>query len=130
MDGIGWDGIGSCCAEEKRINYQHKGFEGLSNKRENKQRRMFVSMTSRIEYLAREAADPIEAGKRIRQVYFTNCKLTNRQLTVDLLKKLYERGVGTHEVASIAQGGGVPLIQLPNSILKTMRKSSGPHCLQ
>ena len=90
---------------------------------------MFVSMTSRIEYLAREAADPIEAGKRIRQVYFTNCKLTNRQLTVDLLKKLYERGVGTHEVTSIAQGGGVPLIQLPNSILKTMRKSSGPHCL-
>ena len=57
---------------------------------------MFVSMTSRIEYLAREAADPYEAGKRMRQVYFTNCKLTNRQLTVDLLKKLYERGVGTH----------------------------------
>ena len=57
---------------------------------------MFVSMTSRIEYLAREAADPFEAGKRMRQVYFSNCKLTNRQLTVDLLKKLYERGVGTH----------------------------------
>ena len=60
-------------------------------------------MTSRIEYLAREAADPYEAGKRMRQVYFTNCKLTNRQLTVDLLKKLYERGVGTHEVESIAR---------------------------
>ena len=60
-------------------------------------------MTSRIEYLAREAADPYEAGKRMRQVYFTNCKLTNRQLTVDLLKKLYERGVGTHEVESVAR---------------------------
>ena len=59
-------------------------------------------MTSRIEYLAREAADPIEAGKKMRQVYFTNCKLTNRQLTVDLLKKLLERGVGTHDVESIA----------------------------
>ena len=60
-------------------------------------------MTSRIEYLAREAADPFEAGKRMRQVYFSNCKLTNRQLTVDLLKKLYERGVGTHEVESVAR---------------------------
>ena len=59
-------------------------------------------MTSRIDELADEAADPFEAGKRMRQVYFTNCKLTNRQLTVDLLKKLFERGVGTHDVESIA----------------------------
>ena len=63
---------------------------------------MIISMISRIEELAEEAADPFEAGKRMRQVYFTNCKLTNRQLTVDLLKKLFERGVGTHDVESIA----------------------------
>ena len=56
---------------------------------------MIVSMTSRIDELAEEAADPHEAGKRMRQVYFTNCKLTNRQLTVDLLKKLYQRTEGS-----------------------------------
>ena len=56
---------------------------------------MIVSMTSRIDELADEAADPLEAGKRMRQVYFTNCKLTNRQLTVDLLKKLYQRTEGS-----------------------------------
>ena len=64
---------------------------------------MIVGMTSRINQLAREAADPEEAGKKMRQVYFTNCKLTNRQLTVDLLRKLFERGVGTHDVESIAK---------------------------
>ena len=63
---------------------------------------MIVSMTFKIDRLAQEAADPFEAGKIMRQVYFTNCKLTNRQLTVDLLKKLLERGVGTHDVESIA----------------------------
>ena len=73
-----------------------KGGQGKQNIK------MIVSMTSRIDELAEEAADPFEAGKRMRQVYFTNCKLTNRQLTVDLLKKLYERGVGTHDVESIA----------------------------
>ena len=56
---------------------------------------MIISMISRIEELAEEAADPFEAGKRMRQVYFTNCKLTNRQLTVDLLKKLYQRTEGS-----------------------------------
>ena len=70
--------------------------------RENKDTTMIISMTSRIDELADEAADPFEAGKIMRQVYFTNCKLTNRQLTVDLLKKLYQRGVGTHDVESIA----------------------------
>ena len=64
---------------------------------------MIVGMTSRINQLAGEAADPEEAGKKMRQVYFTNCKLTNRQLTVDLLRKLFERGVGTHDVESIAK---------------------------
>ena len=59
-------------------------------------------MTSRINQLAEEAADPQEAGKKMRQVYFTNCKLTNRQLTVDLLRKLLERGVGTHDVENVA----------------------------
>ena len=48
---------------------------------------MIVSMTSRIDELAEEAADPIEAGRKMRQVYFTHRKLTNRQLTVDLLKQ-------------------------------------------
>ena len=60
-------------------------------------------MTSRIDELAEEAADPIEAGRKMRQVYFSHCKLTNRQLTIDLLRKLIERGVGTHEVEILAQ---------------------------
>ena len=64
---------------------------------------MIVSMISRIDELAEEAADPIEVGRKMRQVYFTHCKLTNRQLTIDLLRKLIERGVGTHEVEKLAQ---------------------------
>ena len=59
-------------------------------------------MTMEIERLAREAADPVEAGRKMRQVYFTQVKLTNRQLAVDLLRKLFERGVGTHEVEQLA----------------------------
>ena len=39
----------------------------------------------------------------MRQVYFTQIKLTKRQLTVDLLRKLFEREVGTHEVEQLAQ---------------------------
>ena len=63
---------------------------------------MIVSMTSKIQELAEEASDPEEAGRKMRQLYFTNCKLTNRQLTVDLLKKLLERGVGTHDVEKLS----------------------------
>ena len=63
---------------------------------------MIVSMTFKIDRLAQEAADPFEAGQKMRQVYFTQVKLTNRQLTVDLLRKLFERGVGTHEVEQLA----------------------------
>ena len=63
---------------------------------------MIVSMTSKIQELAEEASDPEEAGRKMRQLYFTNCKLTNRQLTVDLLKKLLERGVGTHDVENLS----------------------------
>ena len=59
-------------------------------------------MTSKIQELAEEASDPEEAGRKMRQLYFTNCKLTNRQLTVDLLKKLLERGVGTHDVENLS----------------------------
>ena len=55
---------------------------------------MIVSMTVEIDRLAQEAADPVEAGQKMRQVYFTQVKLTNRQLTVDLLRKLYERAIG------------------------------------
>ena len=64
---------------------------------------MIVRMTTEIERLAREAADPVEAGQKMRQVYFTQVKLTNRQLTVDLLRKLYEREIGTHEVEQLAK---------------------------
>ena len=64
---------------------------------------MIVSMISRIDELAEEAADPTEAGRKMRQVYFSHCKLTYRQLTIDLLRKLIERGVGTHEVEKLAQ---------------------------
>ena len=64
---------------------------------------MIVSMTSRIDELAEEAADPTEAGRKMRQVYFSHCKLTYRQLTIDLLRKLIERGMGTHEVEKLAQ---------------------------
>ena len=70
---------------------------------ENRNITMIVSMTSRIEELAGEASDPNEAGQKMRQLYFTHCKLTKRQLTVDILRKLLERGVGTHDVESIAQ---------------------------
>ena len=64
---------------------------------------MIVSMTFKIDRLAQEAADPEEAGRRMRQVYFTQVKLTKRQLTIDLLRKLYERGVGTNEVEQLAK---------------------------
>ena len=56
-----------------------------------------------IDDLAREAADPSEAGRKMRQCFYTLGKLTNRQLTVDLLRKLCERRVGTHEVESTAR---------------------------
>ena len=39
----------------------------------------------------------------MRQVYSAQIKLTNRQLTVDFLKKILERKVGTHEVEALAQ---------------------------
>ena len=58
---------------------------------------------NRINQLATEAADPIVAGEKMRQVYFVQIKLTNRQLTVDFLRKMLERKVGTHEVESLAQ---------------------------
>ena len=59
-------------------------------------------MTTTIDNLAMEAADPLVAGEKMRQLYLTHCKLTNRQLTVDLLMKLMEFKVGTHEVEKIA----------------------------
>ena len=58
---------------------------------------------NRINQLATEAADPIVAGEKMRQVFFAQIKLTNRQLTVDFLRKMLERKVGTHEVESLAQ---------------------------
>ena len=57
----------------------------------------------KINQLATKAADPIVAGEKMRQVYSAQIKLTNRQLTVDFLKKILERKVGTHEVEALAQ---------------------------
>ena len=59
-------------------------------------------MTFWIEELAGDAADPTEAGRKMRRSFFTLVKLTNRQLTVDLLRKLCERNVGTKEVEVMA----------------------------
>ena len=59
-------------------------------------------VTLRIEELAQEAADPEEAGRKMRQTYFCLVKLRNRQMTVDLFRKLVERKVGTNEVEQIA----------------------------
>ena len=39
----------------------------------------------------------------MRQCYFTLGKLTKRQLTVDCLRKLCVRRVGTHEVERLAR---------------------------
>ena len=60
-------------------------------------------MTLWIETLAEDAADPTEAGRKMRRSFFTLVKLTNRQLTVDLLRKLCERKVGTLEVEGLAR---------------------------
>ena len=60
-------------------------------------------MTLCIENLAQEAADPIVAGRKMRQYYYTLEKLTKRQLTVDFLRKLCVRKMGTHEVKKMAR---------------------------
>ena len=62
-----------------------------------------MTTINKINQLATEAADPIVAGEKMRQVFFAQIKLTNRQLTVDFLRKMLERRVGTHEVESLAQ---------------------------
>ena len=62
-----------------------------------------MTTITKINQLATEAADPFVAGEKMRQVYFAQIKLTTRQLTVDFLKKILERKVGTHEVESLAQ---------------------------
>ena len=46
-----------------------------------------MTTINKINQLATEAADPIVAGEKMRQVYFVQIKLTNRQLTVDFLRK-------------------------------------------
>lgn len=52
-------------------------------------------MTFWIDNLADEAADPIEAGRKMRQCYYTLEKLTKRQLTQGTnLYLLPVRGVG------------------------------------
>ena len=66
-------------------------------------KKKLIMMTLRIEELAREAADPEEAGRKMRQVYFSLIKLTNRQLTVDSLEKMKERKVGSHEIEKLAK---------------------------
>ena len=60
-------------------------------------------MTFWIEELAREAADPVVAGRKMREVFYCLGKLVNRQLTADCLRKLIERRVGTHEVEKSAR---------------------------
>ena len=60
-------------------------------------------MTLWIEELASEAAEPITAGRKMRAVFFCLGKLVNRQLTTNLLRKLIERRVGTHEVEKSAR---------------------------
>ena len=61
-------------------------------------------MTLWIDNLAQEAADPIEAGRMMRQCFFSLGKLTKRQLTVDFLRRLFVRKVGTNEVERMAKG--------------------------
>ena len=56
-----------------------------------------------IDELAGEAADPTEAGRKMRQCFYTLGKITKRQLTVDCLRKLIVRKVGTHEVEGLAK---------------------------
>ena len=63
---------------------------------------MNINMATTIDNLAREAADPLAAGRMMRQLYLTHCKLTNRQLTVDLLSKMVQFKVGTHEVEKMS----------------------------
>ena len=46
-----------------------------------------------------------------------------------ILINMESLGVVTINISLVTEGGGVPLKQLPDSILETMRKSSGPHCL-
>ena len=60
-------------------------------------------MTLWIDNLAQEAADPTEAGRKMRQCFYTLGKLTKRQLTLDCLRKLCVRRVGTHEVERMAR---------------------------
>ena len=60
-------------------------------------------MTFWIDNLADQAADPTEAGRKMRQCYYTLEKLTKRQLTVDCLKKLRVRRVGTNEVEKMSK---------------------------
>jgi len=61
-----------------------------------------IMVTLKIAELAMEAADPELAGRKMRQVFFSLDKLTNRQLTVDSLEKMKERKVGTHEIERLA----------------------------
>ena len=56
-----------------------------------------------IDELAGEAADPTEAGRKMRRCFYTLGKITKRQLTVDCLRKLVVRKVGTHEVEGLAR---------------------------
>ena len=56
-----------------------------------------------IDELAGEAADPTEAGRKMRRCFYTLEKITKRQLTVDCLRKLVMRKVGTHEVEGLAK---------------------------
>ena len=56
-----------------------------------------------MEDLAVNAAEPTEAGEKMRHNYYALIKLTNRQLTVDILRKLCERKVGVREVESMAR---------------------------
>ena len=70
---------------------------------EKRKKHSVVKMTFWIEELANEAADPVVAGKKMREVFYCLGKLVNRQLTVDCLRKLIERKVGTHEVEKSAR---------------------------
>ena len=56
-----------------------------------------------IDELAGEAADPTEAGRKMRRCFYTLGKITKRQLTVNCLRKLVVRKVGTHEVEGLAK---------------------------
>ena len=80
-------------------------------------------MTLWIDELARDAADPLEAGRKMRRVFFALGKVARRQLTVNLLRKLCERRVGTHEIEKVAQnvikGGGRRNLTVIDFLLKT-----------